>query len=56
MPKAKIVDGRKSYFCEECHMIYNDHKIADECESWCKKHKSCNLEIIKSALKIRSVK
>ncbi len=56
MVKEKIINERKGYFCEECLMIYNDKKIANECESWCKKHKSCNLEIIKNALKLRSVK
>ncbi len=56
MAKAKVVDGRKCYFCEECQMVYSSRKLACECENWCKKHKSCNLEIIKNALKIRGVK
>ncbi len=53
MVKEKINNGQKCYFCEECHLVYSIRKKACECETWCKKHKSCNLEIIKNALKIR---
>ena len=41
----------RGYYCEECNMAYIDKKKAHECEEWCKKHKSCNLEIIKHAIK-----
>jgi len=46
------INGKKCYHCEECNMIYLDRKIAYECEEWCKKHKSCNIEIIKHSLKL----
>ena len=42
----------KCYYCGECNMAYLDRKKACECEEWCKKHKSCNIEIIKHALKL----
>lgn len=32
-------------------MAYVDKKKACECEDYCKKHKACNLEIIKYAFK-----
>jgi len=32
-------------------MAYTDKKKAYECEEWCEKHKSCNLEITKHSLK-----
>jgi len=41
----------KCYFCEECEMAYVDKKKACECEEHCRKYKSCNLEIIKFAMK-----
>ncbi len=43
----------KCYYCEECEMAYTNKKKACECEEWCKKHKSCNLEIIKHSLKMK---
>ncbi|MEK6847295.1 MAG: hypothetical protein AABY16_03955 [Nanoarchaeota archaeon] len=55
MVKEKIVNGQKCYFCEECYFVYYDIKKARECEEWCKKHKSCNLEIVKYAIKKKNV-
>ena len=40
----------KCYYCEECEMAYVDKKKACQCEEWCKKHKSCSLEITKYAI------
>ena len=40
----------KTYKCEECGMHYLDESIAQKCEAWCKKYKSCNIEYIKEAL------
>ena len=54
MVKKKTQDNMKCYYCEECEMAYIDKKKACECEDYCKKHKgSCNLEIIKHAIKIK---
>ena len=41
----------KLYYCEECNMKYKKYKIALKCERWCKENKSCNLDIIKYAVK-----
>ena len=38
------------YVCEECKFKYKDKATAQKCENWCKKHKSCNLEITKHAV------
>ncbi len=51
MVKGTINDGNKCYYCEECNLIYLNKKKAYECEEWCRKHKSCSLEITKYALK-----
>jgi len=37
------------YICAECRLHYKDKEWAEKCEKWCKKHKSCNLEIIDHA-------
>ncbi|MBT4824119.1 hypothetical protein HN695_00540 [Candidatus Woesearchaeota archaeon] len=41
----------KIYQCKECNFKYENKEIAEKCEAWCRKHKSCNLEIIKFAIK-----
>jgi len=37
------------YQCEECGFHYTEKERANECEAWCKEHKSCNLDIISYA-------
>lgn len=41
----------KLYQCEICKFNYLEKSFAEKCEDWCKKHNSCNLEIIKQAVK-----
>ena len=43
--------NQKLYFCPECGLKYQKKELAKKCESWCKKYKSCNLEIIQHAIK-----
>lgn len=45
------IKNRKYYECEECKLVYEDRKWAEKCEKWCKKNKSCNIEITKHAIK-----
>ena len=51
---VKQIDKNKKtyYLCQECNFAYLDRKIADECEKYCKKYHSCNLEITKHAVEI----
>lgn len=42
---------KKLYQCPECGLWYEDKVWKDKCEAWCKEHHSCNLEIIKHAIK-----
>lgn len=51
MVKVIINKNRKLYQCEECGFKYDNKEIAEKCQTWCKEHKSCNLEIIKYAVK-----
>ena len=47
-----ITNNKKLYYkCEECDFDYAEKRLAKKCEDWCRKHKSCNLEIIKYAVK-----
>lgn len=41
------------YKCQECGLEYKEKKWAEKCQDWCSKYKSCNLEIIKHAIKGR---
>jgi len=45
---VKIVEkeGRKEYVCEACGYRYKARELAEQCQSWCTKHHSCNLEIV----------
>jgi len=48
--KTKKEREKRLYQCPECGLWYREKKWAKKCENWCKKHKSCNLEIIKHAI------
>ena len=45
-------NGKTYHQCEECKLMYDKKAIAEQCQAWCKKHKSCNIEIIKNAVKL----
>jgi hypothetical protein len=42
------------YQCEDCGHFYETEELAKKCEEWCKEHKSCNLEIIKYAVRVNT--
>tara|TARA_Y100000294_G_C8568649_1_gene341840 strand:- start:932 stop:1090 length:159 start_codon:yes stop_codon:yes gene_type:complete len=43
--------GTEYHVCEACDMTYKEEEIAKKCEDWCNKNHSCNIEIIKHAVK-----
>ena len=49
---VKIVShpAGEAYTCEECSLKYKDKTLAEQCEAWCREHKSCNLGIIQHAI------
>ena len=49
MVKEYIKNKGKEYQCGICKFKYLEKKWAEKCYKWCKKNKSCNLEIIKHA-------
>lgn len=48
--RRRLKSKKTLYQCAECGFHYEDKKQAERCEAWCKKHKSCNIEIIASAI------
>lgn len=40
-----------TYQCRICKFRYKTKAMAEKCRKWCSVHKSCNLEIIKHAIK-----
>jgi len=49
----KIKKGAKIYFqCPKCSFFYKNKNFAEECENWCKKHKSCNTEITQYSVEL----
>jgi len=53
MVKEIIKQGTTYFQCEECKFFYETRTLAQKCEDWCKKTNSCNLEIIKQAIKLK---
>jgi len=37
--------------CSECGFKYRKKELAEKCRKWCKKYRSCNVEITKYAVK-----
>lgn len=53
MVKVIQQNNKEPYQCLECGLKYKEKKWVEKCEIWCKKNKSCNLEIIKHAVNIK---
>lgn len=51
MVKEVQKKGKKYYECCTCNFVYKDRKHASDCEKFCNKNKSCNIEIAKHAVK-----
>lgn len=48
----KMMHKSPVYFkCKECGLLYKEKTWASKCQEWCAKNKSCNIEIIKHAIK-----
>ncbi|QOJ79030.1 hypothetical protein IG193_00755 [Infirmifilum lucidum] len=48
MAVVKEVGGL--WVCEYCGLKYESRELAESCEAWCRRHRSCNLEIAKHAV------
>ena len=56
MVKQVIVDNANAYQCEICKLAYKNKDIAEKCEEFCDKYKSCSLKITKYAINKNSMK
>jgi len=52
MVKEQVSEKKTYYLCEECAFAYRNQELAQQCEDWCKKYNSCNLDITKHAIKL----
>jgi len=55
MVEETNLNGKIVHKCEKCGWLYRKRELAEKCESWCKKHKSCNLEIAMHAIKLNKI-
>lgn len=55
MVEETNLEGKIVYKCMRCGWLYRSKAMAEKCQQWCKKHKSCNLEIVKNAIKINKI-
>ena len=51
MEKELKINNDKYYYCEICKLVYRQKKYAKKCKDWCKKNKSCSLEITRHSTK-----
>lgn len=51
----KIKSNKEYYECEECKLNYKEKRWAEKCENWCRKNKSCNINITKHAVNKKGV-
>jgi len=52
MVKEIKKSGKRYFECRECNFVYKNEEIAKECEDYCKKHHSCNMEITKYSIQV----
>jgi len=50
LPLIKMVneierDNRTYYVCPTCKLTYEDKSWAKKCDTWCRDHDSCSLEV-----------
>ena len=53
MVKEVKKGGKAYYVCEECNLAYRNKELAKKCQDFCKKYKSCSIEITKHAVKTK---
>ena len=49
----EVIKNDKTYYqCEACGFYYETRDLAQKCEDFCNKYKSCDMEITKHAVQI----
>jgi len=54
MVKQITKNNKTYYLCPECNFTYTEKEWAVKCEKWCKKYNSCNIEITKHSVPVKS--
>ena len=52
MVTKKISNGTDYFMCEACNMYYLNKELAQQCEDFCNKNKSCSIIITNQAVDI----
>ena len=52
MVKKEQFQGKETFKCEDCGLHYSDKQIAQDCENFCRTHKSCSGEITKKSIEL----
>jgi len=55
MVRELIINNKTVYQCEACGLYYLDLETAKKCEEWCKKTRSCSIEITKKAIRPQNI-
>jgi len=50
MVKEEIRNNKNYFICEECGFACESKERAENCQNWCKEHKTCNIEITRHAI------
>ena len=50
MVEKITLGGVELFRCEACGLVYREEEYAQMCESWCRGHGTCNLEITRHAV------
>lgn len=53
---SKMSDKQQLYQCQECGLHYTNKALVKKCTAWCRKYKSCNLEITKLSIEVQGSK
>lgn len=49
----EVIKGDKTYYqCDLCKFYYETKELAQKCDKFCEKYKSCSIEITKHAVKL----
>ena len=56
MVKEEIINGIVYFMCEACNMYYKTKEPAQKCENFCKKYRSCSIEITRHAVSPKNEK
>jgi len=51
MVQETNLEGQIVFKCEKCGWMYRDKSIAEKCENYCEKHRACNIEYQRFAIK-----